>query len=385
VVSNASTHPVVDDDLQVPLLDLCPVHSPILSELKAVLNGVLESNRFIGGPEVDAFEAEVAEYVGAKHGVGVSSGTDALIVSMMAIGIGPGDEVIVPSFTFFATAGSVWRLGATPVFCDMDDSTFNLDPTELERLVTSKTKAVIPVHLFGQAADMDAIGTFCREHGVSTIEDAAQAIGADIGSQRVGSIGTTGCFSFFPSKNLGAIGDGGLVTTNDASLADRIRSLKDHGATQRYYHAEVGGNFRLDAIQAAALRVKLRKLEGWHEQRRANAAAYIAGFQELEDRGVLLLPREVSGRRHVFNQFVIRTPKRDDLQKYLGERKIGTAIYYPVPLHLQECFKKADQAPPSLPRTEQAAKEVLAIPVFPGLTEAQRDKVIGCMREFFAG
>jgi len=374
----------VEEDLQVPLLDLGPIHAPILADLKAAVNAVLESNRFIGGPEIDAFEAEAADYVQAEHAIGVSSGTDALIVSMMALGIGPGDEVIVPSFTFFATAGSVWRLGAIPVFCDMDEATFNLDTSELEGLLSPKTRAVIPVHLFGQAADMDAIGAFCREHGLAMIEDAAQAIGADFSSRRVGSLGTTGCFSFFPSKNLGAVGDGGLVTTNDASLAAKIRSLKDHGATRRYYHAEVGGNFRLDAIQAAALRVKLRGLEAWHAQRRSNAAAYVAGLEDLEHRGLLVLPREVSGRRHVFNQFVVRTTQRDALQQYLSDRKIGTAIYYPVPLHLQECFRRPDQAPPLLPRTEQAAKEVLAVPIFPGLTEAQRDKVIGCIREFFA-
>lgn len=373
------------DDPTVPLLDLGPLHAPIMEELKSVLNKVLETNRFIGGPEVDAFEKEAAQYVGAEHGIGVSSGTDALIVSMMALGIGPGDEVILPSFTFFATAGSVWRLGAIPVFCDMDEATFNLDPSALESLLSSRTKAVIPVHLFGQAADMDALGRFSQKHGLFVIEDAAQAIGAEIGPRRVGSIGNTGCFSFFPSKNLGGIGDGGLVTTNDKSVADRIRSLKDHGATRRYYHAEVGGNFRLDAIQAAALRVKLRRLEQWHDQRRANAATYVNGLKELEQKGLLQLPQEMPGRRHVYNQFVIRTKQRDALQEYLSARHVGTAIYYPVPLHLQECFQSTGKKPPSLPRTESAAKEVLALPIYPGLTENQIHKVVRCVQEFFKG
>ncbi len=383
MVQNPVTH-TESEDLNVPLLDLDPVHGPILAELKSAINGVLETNRFIGGPEVEAFEVEAAHYVGAQYGIGVSSGTDALIVSMMALGIGRGDEVIVPSFTFFATAGSVWRLGATPVFCDMDEATFNLDVSELEKLVSPRTKAVIPVHLFGQAADMDRIAEVCSPRGVAVIEDAAQAIGAEIKGKRVGSLGDTGCFSFFPSKNLGGIGDGGLVTTNRRALADKIRSLRDHGASRRYYHAMVGGNFRLDAIQAAALRIKLRTLEQCHEQRSANAAAYREGFAPLEEKGLLRLPRELPGLRHVFNQFVIRLEKRDALQEFLASRHVGTAIYYPVPLHLQECFRSPESAPPVLPRTELAAKEVLALPIFPGLTKAQRDKVIRCVTEFFA-
>jgi dTDP-4-amino-4,6-dideoxygalactose transaminase len=374
-----------DLDPEVPLLDLKPIHAPILTQMKEAAIGVIDSNRFIGGPEVEGFEHESARYLGVNHAVGVSSGTDALIVSMMALGIRSGDEVIVPSFTFFATAGSVHRLGAIPVFCDILDSSFNMDPVELERLITGRTKAVIVVHLFGQAADMDRITNLCRERGIAVIEDAAQAIGAEFNGQRVGSIGDAGCFSFFPSKNLGGIGDGGLVSTNDAELANKIRSLRDHGATRRYYHAVVGGNFRLDAIQAAVLRVKLKSLEDWHEQRRANAAAYTEGFRGIAERGLMTLPQELPGLRHVFNQYVIRVPRRDGLQEYLSSKRIGSAIYYPVPLHLQECFRDSRSNAARLPRSEEAAKEVLALPVFPGLTDRQRDKVIRCVTKFLEG
>lgn len=373
---------LTDADPAVPLLDLEPIHEPIRSALRDAVAKVIDSNRFIGGPEVEGLEREMARYLGVKHAVGVSSGTDALIVSMMAMGIGPGDEVVVPSFTFFSTAGSVHRLGAAPVFCDMDPQSFNLDPEELLRLITPRTRAVVPVHLFGQMAEMAPVLEVCRRRGLRVIEDAAQAIGAQYHGQPAGAMGDVGCFSFFPSKNLGAMGDAGLVSTNDDELAEKIRSLRDHGASKRYYHTMVGGNFRLDALQAAVLRVKLPRLEECHEQRRATAQAYIDGFTDLQERGLIRLPVELPGRRHIFNQFVVRTQHRDELQEYLTSRRIGTAIYYPVPLHLQECFRDSLSAPPSLPHSDQAAREVLALPVFPGLTEAQKDKVIRCVREF---
>jgi dTDP-4-amino-4,6-dideoxygalactose transaminase len=376
--------PEADVLVEVPLLDLEPVHRPIRRELKEAVIRVLESNRFIGGPEIENFESEMAEYCEVPHAVGVSSGTDALVVTLMALGVGYGDEVIVPSFTFFSTAGSVRRLGAVPIFCDIEPRGFNLDPDELPKLITPRTRAVIPVHLFGQCADMDPILDICRRYSLRVIEDAAQAVGARYRGKMAGSMGDTGCFSFFPSKNLGGIGDGGLVTTKDTVLADKIRSLREHGAERRYYHSSVGGNFRLDAIQAAALRVKLRHVEAWHEQRRLNAAAYAEALSDLHAKGLVRLPEELDDRRHVFNQFVIRVAARDSLQKYLTEHRVGTAVYYPVPLHMQDCFSDLKKARGGLPESEAAAGQVLALPVFPGLSEAQRETVIHHVRAYFS-
>ena len=369
-------------DIAVPMLDLEPIHQSIWNELKDAVIRVLESNRFIGGPELDVFEREVASYCGVDHAIGVSSGTDALLASLMALGISAGDEVIVPTFTFFSTAGSVHRVGARVVFCDIDPVTFNLDPEHLNGLITGTTKAVIPVHLFGQCADMTQILEICHKNGLSVIEDAAQSLGARYHGQMAGSMGDTGCFSFFPSKNLGGIGDGGVVLTRDEALAEKLRSLRNHGATQKYFHSDVGGNFRLDAVQAAALRVKLPHLEQWHEERRNNAHSYMEALSDLEDRGLLRLPRELPGRRHVFNQFVVRLEQRDALQDHLNSNRIGTAVYYPLPLHLQDCFEALGYRTGSLPVSEQAARDVLALPVYPGLNEAQRHKVIRCIREF---
>ena len=371
-----------DDGLVVPLLDLGPIHRPIGAELRDAVLGVLESNRFVGGPELESFEREIAAYCGSHHAIGVSSGTDAIIASLMAFDIGAGDQVIVPSFTFFATAGSVRRLGAQIVFCDIEPRTFNLDPTKLDKLITSRTRAVIPVHLFGLCADMDAIMQICSRHGLKVVEDAAQAIGATYQEKMAGTMGDTGCLSFFPSKNLGGIGDGGLILTQDKEVSEKLCRLREHGAEHRYYHSLVGGNFRLDAIQAAALRVKLSHLEEWHQQRRDNAGAYVEAFSDLERKGLIRLPSEVPGYRHVFNQFVIRVSRRDALQGYLKSRLIDTAIYYPVPLHLQDCFAELGYREGSLPESEKAAREVLALPVFPGLTTAQRNKVIHHVREF---
>lgn len=371
-----------DPTLSVPLLDLEPVHGPLTGQLQTALAAVLASNRFIGGPEVEAFEREVAEYCGVEHAIGMSSGTDALLASLMAFDIGHGDEVIVPSFTFFSTAGSVRRVGAIPVFCDIESEAFNIDPALIEAVITDRTKAIVPVHLFGQAADMDPILDVARRYDLRVIEDMAQAIGATYQGRPVGSMGDTGCLSFFPSKNLGAMGDAGCVVTRDNCTAERLRLLRDHGAKQRYYHSIVGGNFRLDALQAAFLRVKLPHLPEWHEQRRANATAYREGFSDLEREGLIRLPRELPDRWHVFNQFVIRASERDALQGHLTANRVGTAIYYPVPLHLQKCFLDGSLPPRSLPVTEQLATEVLALPIFPGLSEAQRDKVIRCASDF---
>ncbi|MBI4966197.1 MAG: DegT/DnrJ/EryC1/StrS family aminotransferase [Desulfomonile tiedjei] len=369
--------------MEVPLLDLRPIHQPLAGRMREAVVRVLESNRFIGGPELEAFENETAAYCGAKYALGVSSGTDAIIVSLMALDISYGDEVIVPSFTFFATAGSVHRVGAKPVFCDISPDTFNMDPTKLEALITARTKAIIPVHLFGQCADMDAILDVARRHSLKVIEDAAQAMGARYRDSMAGSMGDTGCFSFFPSKNLGGIGDGGLVTTNDADLAAAIRSLRDHGAQRRYYHSRVGGNFRLDAIQAAALRVKLPALEDWHDQRRRNAAFYKEALSDLQEAGHLRLPVEAPYASHVFNQFVIRVKQRDRLQKHLMANRIGEAVYYPVPLHLQDCFSDLGVKEGALPESEAASREVLALPIFPGLTDRQTAKVVRCLRDFY--
>ncbi len=369
-------------DVHVPLLDLTPIHLPIWNDLQHAVSSVLASNRFIGGEQLDGFEQELASYCGAEHAIGVSSGTDALVASLMAFGVGPGDEVIVPSFTFFSTAGSVHRVGARIVFCDIDPVTFNMDTGHYSELITDRTRAVIPVDLFGQCADMERIGEVSSRKGIVVIEDAAQAIGAQYHGRMAGCLGATGCFSFFPSKNLGGIGDGGAVVTRDNEVAERIRSLRNHGQMGTYYHVWVGGNFRMDAIQAAALRVKLTRLERWHEQRRANAFHYRDALADLEDKGLLGLPVELADRRHVFNQFVIRVKERNALQKYLADQHIGTAVYYPVPLHLQPCFTELGYKEGTLPVTEKASREVLALPIYPGLTEAQRGKVVRCIREF---
>ncbi len=371
-----------DDGLRVPLLDLDPIHRPIEKQLREAITRVLASNRFVGGPEVENFEREIAAYCGADYAIGVSSGTDALLASMMAFDIGFGDEVVVPSFTFFATAGSVYRLGGKIVFCDIEPETFNLDPKRLEELITPRTRAVIPVHLFGLCSNMDAIMQICHSHGVKVIEDAAQAIGATYRSKMAGIMGDTGCFSFFPSKNLGGIGDGGLILTQDRAVAEKLRRLRDHGAEHRYYHSIAGGNFRLDAIQAAALRVKLPRLEEWHQKRRDNARAYIDAFSDLEKNELIGLPHEVHDQRHVFNQFVIRVSHRDELKDYLKSHHIDIAIYYPVPLHLQNCFAGLGYGKGSMPESEKASREVLALPVFPGLTVAQRNKVIHYVSKF---
>jgi dTDP-4-amino-4,6-dideoxygalactose transaminase len=351
-----------------------------MQELVAVCERVLKSGQYILGPEVEGFEKECQSYIGAKFAYGVSSGTDALVLALMALGIGPGDEVICPTFSFFATAGAVWRVGAVPVFVDVDPVTFNTNAALIAAKVTPRTKAVIPVHLFGQAADMGPIVALARERHFKVIEDAAQAIGAEDGGQRAGNIGDVGCFSFYPTKNLGAIGDAGLVTTNDQALAERMKIMRVHGGQPKYYHAVVGGNFRIDALQAALLRVKLRSLEEAHTHRRHHAALYTKLLSNVEG---LVLPQAVK-QVHTFNQFVVRVPgKRDALQAHLKSKGVATEIYYPVPLHLQRCFSELGYKAGDFAVSERAASDVLALPIFAELREDEVTYVAEETRKFF--
>lgn len=355
--------------MKVPLLDLTRQYEVIGPELEAAAISVLRSGRYINGPEVEAFEAEAADYMGANRCVGVSSGTDALLAALMALGIGPGDEVVVPSYTFFATAGSVARLGARPVFCDVDPASLNMTPETLAPALGERTRAVIPVHLFGRAADVPAITALCADRGIPVIEDAAQAIGGSLGEAKVGSMGHMACFSFFPSKNLGACGDGGLISTQDEELADHLLRLRNHGQAAAYEHTEVGGNFRLDAMQAALLRIKLRHLEDWTARRRARADTWrrLTSEHGLEEQ--LRCPVD-DPQRHVYHQFVVRVPadKREACLGALLEAGVGCAVYYRVPLHQQPCFEHEG----ALPHCEQMSREALALPIFPELREDEQ-------------
>lgn len=366
----------------VPLLDLKAQYATIKDEVRQAVDRVIESQYFILGPEVVALEQEVAAYSQCKFGIGVSSGTDALLVALMAVGVEAGDEVITPPYSFFATAGCVARLGAKPVFVDIDPQSYNIDPAGIEAAITAKTKAIIPVHLYGQMAEMDPIMEIAQRHNLYVIEDAAQAIGSEYNGQRAGAIGHLGCFSFFPSKNLGGFGDGGMVTANDPALAEKVRRLRNHGYRQKYFSQDVGGNFRLDAIQAAVLRVKLPHLDDWTAGRQRNAQTYrrlfaAAGLSQIG------LPAELPNRRHIYNQFVIRCPHRDELMDFLKERKIGSEIYYPQPLHLQECFASLGYKPGDYPESERAAAETLALPIYPELTEAMQEIVANTIAEFY--
>lgn len=378
----------------VPLLDLKPQYAALKDEIRVALDRVIDSQHFILGPEVEGLEREIAAYSSCAFGVGVSSGTDALLIALMAIDIRPGDEVITTPFTFFATAGSVARLGATPVFVDIEPRTFNLDPAAVEHAITPKTRAVIPVHLFGQMADMDPLMEIAFRRDLVVIEDAAQAIGAEYRGRRAGSIGQLGTFSFFPSKNLGGFGDGGLVTTSDPALADRLRVLRNHGASPKYYHGMLGGNFRLDALQAAVLRVKLSHLDGWTQGRQRNAATYrrlfaAAGLAASAGQGnpalqfPVTLPHEADSRRHIYNQFMIRAASRDELVAHLRSRGIGYEIYYPVSLHQQECFAYLGYESGMFPESERAAGEVLALPIYPELAPSMQEAVVAAIAEFY--
>ena len=362
--------------MAVPLLDLQAQYAPLRDEILAALARVADSQRFIGGPEVDAFEREIADDLGVAHAVGLSSGTDALLVALMALGIGPGDEVITPTFSFFATAGCVTRVGARPRFVDIDPLTANVDPDAVKAAIGPKTRAIIPVHLYGQSADMAPILDAAARAGIPVIEDAAQAIGATYRGRQAGSLGTMGCFSFFPSKNLGAFGDAGLLTTGDDRLAHEVRLLRNHGAEPKYFHQRIGGNFRLDAVQAAVLRVKLPHLDRWTEMRRRNADRYDRLFAASAAAARITLPARVKDCRHIFNQYVIRVPHRDAVKARLDAAHIGSEIYYPVPFHLQECFARLGYRRGEFPAAEAAAAETLALPIYGELTEPQQREVV---------
>ncbi len=367
----------------VPLLDLKIQYSQIRDEIKQAIEQVLESQIFILGREVEQLEREIADYCNSKFAVGVSSGSDALLVSLMSSGIGPGDEVITTPFTFFATIGSVIRVGASVAFVDVDPVTFNMDPAGLDKALTKKTKAIIPIHLFGQSADMKPIMDFAQANNLVVIEDAAQAIGTEYMGQRAGRMGDYGCFSFFPSKNLGAFGDGGLVTTNNPELADRIKILRNHGAEPKYYHKLLGGNFRLDALQAAVLSVKLKYLDQWTNMRRQNAEFYTSSLENSGISGGLVIAPKIVRERHVFNQYVIRAKKRDQLRDFLSKNGISTEIYYPVPMHLQECVNSSNWKTGDFPISERVASEVLALPIFPELTMEQKQHVVNSIISFY--
>jgi len=358
--------------MAVPLLDLKAQYAKIREEILAAVGEVLESQRCIGGPKIAELEEKVAAISDCKYAVGVSSGTDAILAVLMSLDIGPGDEVITTPFTFFATAGCIARTGAKPVFVDIDPKTYNIAPDLIAPAITKNTKAMIPVHLFGQIADMDPIMEIADKHGVPVIEDACQSITSTYKSRKAGSIGLAGCFSFFPSKNLGGIGDGGMAVTNDSGLRDKLMMMRSHGQGARYYHEFVGGNFRLDPIQAAALLVKLPYLDRWSQARRDNAAYYDKKFEATPVETPYISPDCVS----IFNQYCIRVPRRDDVVAHLKSQDIGCAIYYPVPLHLQKCFEYLGGKRGDFPHSEKASEEVMALPVYPELTDEMKDTVV---------
>jgi dTDP-4-amino-4,6-dideoxygalactose transaminase len=368
--------------MSVPLLDLDAQYRPLRDELLAAVTRVCDSQRFIMGPEIDGLERELRALLGVKHAIAVSSGTDALLLALMALDIKAGDEVVTTTFSFFATAGAVVRVGARPVLVDIDPETFNIDPVQAAAAITPRTKAIMPVHLFGLGAEMDAIMAAASRAGIAVIEDAAQAIGSTYKSRPLGAIGAFGCFSFFPSKNLGAFGDAGLLTTEDDALADRARLLRTHGMKPKYYHHLVGANFRMDALQAAVLRVKAPHLARWTAGRQANAARYRQLFHAAGLDGLVRLPLEPADRSHIFNQFVIRTSDRDGLKRHLDQQGIGTEIYYPVPFHLQPCFADLGYRQGAFPHAERAAQESLAIPVYGEMTAAQQETVVAAIAQY---
>jgi len=385
--------------LHVPLLDLKPQYQALREELDAAMLEVAASQMFILGPAVRRLEEEIATYCGAKYGIGVSSGTDALLVALMALDIGPGDEVITSPYTFFATGGTIARTGARPVYLDIDPVTYNLDVDLLwafleercevrdgqlvNRATGGHVKAIMPVHLYGQSVDIGPIVNVARRYRLAVVEDAAQAIGSEyVGGHRVGGLGDIGCFSFFPTKNLGAFGDAGLCTTNDEALAEKLRMLRVHGMEPKYYHPLIGGNFRLDELQAAVLLVKLPHLDDWHAARQHNAAYYDRAFAEAGLTERVVTPVALPGYRHIYNQYVIRVPERDRLRAFLAECGVGSEVYYPVPLHMQECFAYLGYAPQDCPESARAARETLALPIFPELTEDQLQHVVDSIKAF---
>lgn len=378
--------------MTVPLLDLGPQYRALQEEIDAVVLEVLASTQYVMGPKVEALEASIADYSGTKHAIGVTSGTDALLIALMGLNIGPGDIVLTTPYTFFATAGTIARLNATPAFVDIDPKTFNLDPEALQGWFDAhpdqhaQVKAIMPVHLFGQCADMEAIVSIADRYGVPVIEDAAQAIGATYpgksGIQKAGAMGLAGCFSFFPSKNLGCVGDGGMVVTNDDAFAATLRRLRNHGMEPKYYHSLIGGNFRLDPLQAAVLSVKLPHLDSWHEQRRVNATHYDEAFAATDYQG----PHIAYGREHhIYNQYTLTLPStcdREALRAHLNERGIGHDVYYPMPLHEQECFQSLGFHTGDFPISEASAQSTIALPIYPDLTEEMRNEVIESVQAF---
>ncbi|MBI3408913.1 MAG: DegT/DnrJ/EryC1/StrS family aminotransferase [Planctomycetes bacterium] len=377
----------MNEQKRVPLCDVQAQFRNLEADLSDAALRVLRSGQVIGGPEVASLEKEVARYCGAGFGIGCSSGSDALLLALAALDVGPGDEVILPTFTFFASAGAVCRLGARPVFVDIDPWTCNLDPMQLENKITGRTKAVMPVHLFGQCADMEPLWRITERHDLPIVEDAAQAIGSEYFGKRAGTLGAIGCFSFYPTKNLGACGDAGMIVTNDPEWAERMACLRNHGMEPRYHHKFMGWNARLDALQAALLRVKLPHLEKWSEARQAAAARYDALIDEHHLRHFLQKPTVRPQRRHVFNQYVVRVAdgRRDALARHLKTEQIGYEIYYPIPLHLQECLAYLGHAEGDFPASEEAARSVLALPMYPELTADQQSRVIRTCADFLRG
>lgn len=375
--------------MKVPLLDLKAHHAPLMGEILEAIKGVAESNAFILGPQTKQLEASVAAYSNTRHAIGLSSGSDALLAALMALDLKPGDEVITPTYSFFATAGAVARLGAKPVLADIDLSTFNIDVKQIEKLITKKTRAIIPVHLYGQCADMKPILAIAAKHGLKVVEDAAQSIGAEYSDgKRAGSMGDIGCFSFFPSKNLGCWGDGGMVVAQNDTLGEKLEVLRSHGSKPKYHHKIIGGNFRLDEIQSAVLNVKLKYLDSWTAKRQANAKLYTKLFRSagLDKKGVTL-PEPVyaaSGAKHfhIYNQYVLLVPRRDEMKAFLAEKGIGSEIYYPVPFHMQECFRYLRYRQGDFPLAEKAASTSLALPIYPELTQEQQAYVAETIATF---
>lgn len=395
----AVAHPV-KAEMSVPLLDLRAQYQPLKAEIMQAIGEVCDNQSFILGPNVKRLESDVAAYTQSRHGIGVSSGTDALLVALMALDIGPGDEIITSPYTFFATGGVIARLRARPIYCDIDPATYNLSAAAVQRFIDDhcdqeggtlrnrrsggRIRALMPVHLYGQCADMDALMSIANRYGLAVVEDAAQAIGSEAsGGRRAGSIGAIGCFSFFPSKNLGAFGDGGMCTANDDTLAEKLRVLRVHGGKPKYYHQVVGGNFRLDEIQAAVLNVKLKYLDAWTAARQRNADCYDRLFQEAGLSGAVVLPNRTPGYRHIFNQYVVRVSERDRLREHLSAHHVGTEIYYPVPLHLQKCFADLGGKVGDCPESERAALETVALPVYPELVSEQLEYVVATIKHFF--
>jgi dTDP-4-amino-4,6-dideoxygalactose transaminase len=372
--------------MKVPLLDLRAQYEPLREAMRAAVDGVFESQGFVLGADVRALEEEVGLYSRVRHAVGCASGSDALLLALMALDVKAGDEVVTTPYSFFATAGSITRLGARPVFVDIEPRTYNLNVERIESVINERTRALLPVHLYGQCADMNAIREVADRHGIPVIEDAAQAIGAEDGGSRAGAMGAIGCFSFYPTKNLGGAGDGGMLSTNDDTLAARLRSLRVHGETTKYHHKEIGLNSRLDSLQAAVLRVKLPHLDGWSNARARNAARYRGLFADAGLLEEIELPFEREGVRHIYNQYIVRVGggRRDALVEHLKAAGVGTEVYYPVPLHLQECFRYLGYSEGDFPEAERAARETLALPVYPELTQEQQRYVVESIRDFFA-